>query len=328
MRKASRLGTILILATMAACGGQRNPGPLFVAAPDGMDKWQGGEWQGDLPLTFNIDNVMYLQGPVMDQSNPTVNIVWYGDWSRYGAAQKVVLDFLKDLKGTPYWNIPHSWKATPQNTLGFDVGVPLPGRVSTGFRLGGSHDDHYSRGSVLTQQDVAAIVSFVTSNNVLNVANADDPNSIWLVLPSPDVSDTSGFCGYHSLLFPFLDFGVGLSKYAFVATRETLGGGCNPANRVVSPNGNPMADAMVNVIAHELAETLTDPNPIFTAWSSLTFPGEIADHCNFRFGPTYRTANGAIANMKLGSHDYLLQELLVPNVPQTCAKIAPAADSL
>ena len=322
MRLFPWIGTALLFAMTAACGQDR--GPLSAPVSDGMDMWQGGEWDGDLPAPpFSINNVMYLQGPVMDQPNPTINILWYGDWSQYGAAQKVILDFLKDLKGTPYWNIPHGWKATPQNTLGFETGLPMPGRVSTGFRYGGSYDDHYSRGRALTVRDVAMIVDIATSNNVLNVADPNDPNSIWLVLPSPDVSDDSGFCGYHDLLFPFLDGGVGTAKYAFVATRQTVAGGCAPANRVVSPNDNPMADAMANIIAHELAETLTDPNPIFTAWTSLSFPGEIADHCNFRFGPTYRTANGAIANMKLGAHDYLLQELLVPTVPQTCAKVAP-----
>jgi hypothetical protein len=329
MKRTTRSTSLLALAAvaLAGCGVQsRDRQPGFASIKDGMDKWTGDDWTSEAPLPFSFSNVMYLQGPVMDQSNPNVYVIWYGDWSQSGAAQRVVLGFIKDVSGSPYWGIPHGWKATPQNTLGYDVGVALPGRVSTGLRYGGSYADHYSRGSVLTEADVGAIVDDAISNNVLNLANADDPNSIWLVLPSPDVGDTSGFCGYHSLLFPFLDGGVGAAKYAFVATREVAAGSCAPANRSVSPNGSPVGDGMVNVLAHELAETLTDPNPVFEAWSSLNGPGtnEIADKCNFRFGPVYTTANGALANMKLGGHDYLVQELLVPTSPQTCAKVAPA----
>ena len=142
----------------------------------------------------------------------------------------------------------------------------------------------------------------------------------WCIETSPDVVDTTGFCGFHGLLFPFENGGAGIWKYAYAATAQTLGSGCNPANQFVSPNNDTIGDALANILAHEVAETLTDPNPfIFEGWSSLSFPGEIADHCNFRYGPTYRTANGAFANVRLGSHDYLLQELLANTAPQVCS---------
>ena len=319
-------------AALVGCGADRSPdsGPRFAHVKDGMDQWSGDDWSSETPVAFNFNDVMYLQGPVMDQSGPQVYILWYGDWSKYGDVQKVVLNFLKDLSGSPYWGIPHSWKATPQNTLGYEVGDPLPGRVSTGFKFGGSTVDNYSMGPFLTEDNVGMLVDLAVSNNVLNLANSSDPNSIWLVIPSPDVGDSSGFCGYHSLVLPFANLGNGVTKYAFVATHTMLTTGCNPANLNVSPNGSPIGDAIVNVLAHEMAEALTDPNPIFDGWASLGGgPGqnEIADKCNFRFGPVYRTANGAFANMKVGSHDYLLQELLVPTSPQTCGRVAPVTDS-
>ena len=71
-----------------------------------------------------------------------------------------------------------------------------------------------------------------------------------------------------------------------------------------SPNGNPAADAMASVIAHELEEATTDPD--LNAWFD-TRGYENADKCAWTFGTTYRVANGAAANMNLGGLDFLIQ---------------------
>jgi len=46
---------------------------------------------------------------------------------------------------------------------------------------------------------------------------------------------------------------------------------------------------------------------------------ENADKCNFMFGPTYTTSNGATANMKVGGRDFLVQENWLNVTPQKCA---------
>ena len=61
---------------------------------------------------------------------------------------------------------------------------------------------------------------------------------------------------------------------------------------------------MISVIAHELEEATSDPD--LNAWYD-TRGYENADKCAWTFGTTYGTANGAYANMKLGSRDYLIQ---------------------
>jgi hypothetical protein len=60
---------------------------------------------------------------------------------------------------------------------------------------------------------------------------------------------------------------------------------------------------MVSVVAHELEEAASDPQ--LNAWYDST-GAENADKCAWTFGTTY-PANGAAANMKIGSRNYLIQ---------------------
>ena len=62
---------------------------------------------------------------------------------------------------------------------------------------------------------------------------------------------------------------------------------------------------MASIIAHELEEATTDPN--LNAWYDQRGQ-ENADKCAWTFGTEYVTGNGAKANMKLGSRDYLIQQ--------------------
>lgn len=48
-------------------------------------------------------------------------------------------------------------------------------------------------------------------------------------------------------------------------------------------------------------------NPLGTGWYDR-YGLENAEKCEGTFGQTYTTSNGAKANMKLGSRDYLIQQ--------------------
>jgi hypothetical protein len=62
---------------------------------------------------------------------------------------------------------------------------------------------------------------------------------------------------------------------------------------------------MASVIAHELEEAATDPE--LSGWYDSS-GAENADKCAWTFGTTYATANGAQANMQIGSMNYLIQQ--------------------
>ncbi|CAF4849661.1 unnamed protein product [Rotaria sp. Silwood1] len=75
---------------------------------------------------------------------------------------------------------------------------------------------------------------------------------------------------------------------------------------------------MITVIAHELAESLSDP--YFNAWYDRK-RDENADKCNFNFGPTKVWTNGAKYNIAFGGKAYLIQQNWDP-VLQKCAQTA------
>jgi hypothetical protein len=188
--------------------------------------------------------------------------------------------------GSPYFNI---------NTTYYN-GANL--RVSNAVKYAGTTTDNYTLGTTLSDAGVQGVVSSAISSGKL----PKDANGVYFVLTSSDVKESSGFltqyCGWHTRgSIAGTDI-----KYSFVGD-PTLGmSAC--AAQTTSPNGNASADAMVSVIAHELEESVTDPD--LNAWYD-TRGYENADKCAWTFGTTYAVANGSLANMTLGSHQYLIQ---------------------
>lgn len=96
---------------------------------------------------------------------------------------------------------------------------------------------------------------------------------------------------------------------------------CANTNPSISPNHDPGVDAMISVVAHELAETVSDPwSDGDRAWNDVS-GSENADKCAWTYGDTYKTANGAMANQKISGRNYLIQQNWDP-VLQACASSA------
>ena len=108
------------------------------------------------------------------------------------------------------------------------------------------------------------------------------------------------FCGWHT----HATIGTADIKFAYVGDPTgTLLGNC--AAQKVSPNGDPGADAMVSVIAHELEEAASDPD--LNAWYDST-GAENADKCAWKFGTTTALPTGALYNITLGGMKFLVQQ--------------------
>jgi hypothetical protein len=230
-------------------------------------------------------SISYQGGPVM-LGTPDVYFIWYGDWTG-SPALTILPDFISNLSGSPYLKINSTY-------------TDSQGRAVTGdVHYAGSTTDAYSRGKSLSQQDVEEVVARALSNGSLPTSS----NAIYFVLTSIDVKMSNfcnQFCGWH-----INGSGGSLStsiKFAFIGNAAQCPQSCAPYSP--SPNGDLATDAMVSMIAHELEESLTDPD--LDAWVD---PGnqENGDKCAWQFGTTYTTANGAMANMRLGSRDYLVQ---------------------
>lgn len=251
----------------------------------------------------------YHGGQVVDHPI-TVYYLWYGNWSSKGVEIPIVEEFTRHLGGSPWWSI---------NSAYADARGARP---SDSVAMGKSAFDAYSRGATVSDDEIAAAVVSAIARGAL----PDDPRGVYMVLGSADVDATSGFCtaycGFHKVVTMQSTFSSSSAStstasqqaspqqpkhhyYGYVGDPRRCGLGCSMQH--VGPNGPSPADGMVSIIAHELAEVVTDPYA--DAWYDASGL-ENADKCIWMFGgdsQTYRAPNGALANVQLDGKDYLLQ---------------------
>jgi len=230
-------------------------------------------------------------------STSHVYLIWYGSWSG-STTPPIVTDLVSSLGGSAYLDAIRRYTNAG--------GVPMPNAV----QYGGSIYDSYSQGASLANYDVG----FIVGNAIIGGQLPPDPDGIYVVLTSSDVNETSGFgtqyCGFHSTT----SVNGATTKVVFVGHADRVPTKCKP--QAVGPNGDTASDAMANVLVNELFDTTVDPE--FGGWYDK-FGFEPADKCAWDFGATYRAANGARANVKLGKRDFLLQQNWVNQGPGHCA---------
>jgi hypothetical protein len=251
-----------------------------------------------------VPPIVYHGGPIM-LGVIHIYYIWYGNWSG-NTATAILTDFAETVGGSLYFNI---------NTTYTDGSG---GRVSNTVTFAGSTDDDYSQGKTLTDAGVDTVVMKAISCKRL----PSDPQGVYFVLTSADVSESSGFCDQYCGWHTHLTSGGNDIKYAFVGDPDRCINSC--AAQSAGPNGNAGADGMASIIAHELEEAVTDPD--LDAWFDSS-GAENADKCAWTFGSTYTAPNGATANMHLGSRDYLIQQNWSAGSSQHCALAFPLAGS-
>ena len=256
------------------------------ARPDAPERWAGRNHKppkggGGGGGQYGI---YYHNGPIMTGTT-AVYYIYYGTWS---ASQRTILeDFGATIGGSPYFNI---------NTTYWGNNFAV---VSNSVRLGGTTVDNYSQGTTLSDAAIFTIVQTAIGNGSL----PRDVNGVYFVITSPDV-DKSGFCtsycGWHtSGAINGTDI-----KYSFVGNSDRCPTACS-GQQGSSPNGDTGVDGAINVLAHELEESVTDPDG--NAWFDQ-FGQENADKCAWNFGTEYAAPNGSAANQHLGARDYLIQQ--------------------
>ena len=232
----------------------------------------------------SVSPILYHGGSVM-LGTVGVYLIWYGNWTGW-KAPTILPDFVRSFGGSPYYAI---------NTTYTDS----KGRhVSNAVALAGETTDAYSQGSSLDMTSVGAVVSANIAAGKLPL----DANGVYFVLTSNDVAEgtfCAGYCGYHS----YENVSGTWIKYSFVGNPARCPSSCEAQS--TGPNGSASADAMASILAHELEETTSDP--YVHAWTDAS-GRENADKCAWTWGATYRAANGATANMRLGARDYLIQQ--------------------
>ena len=247
------------------------------------------------------NGITYHGGPLMGVvggSPVYAYYIWYGDWSG-NSAVTILTDLAQNIGGSPYYNI-NSTYYNGSNA-----------HVVNSVTYGGSTTDNYSRGTSLSDAAIQGVVSdAITSGRLPN-----NTSGVYFVLTSQDVTASSGFCTQYCGWHTYGTIAGSNIKYSFVGNSARCPSACQAQN--VGPNGNAGADGMASIIAHELEEAVTDPN--LNAWYDSRGM-ENADKCAWTFGSTY-TVNGALANMRLGNRDYLIQQNWVNASGGYCAKL-------
>jgi hypothetical protein len=245
-------------------------------------------------------------GPVMP-SAPNVHLIWYGNWAQNNgsdnaAGQQIVRDFVNGLNGSHYLAISKGYTGSGGTQVSGNVGVVAEANV-------GYLRKRLRKVVALSDTDIKTVVT-----NYINAHGGADANALYFVLTSTDVNETSGFCTQYCGWHTNGSINSTDVKYSFVGNANRCLSGC--AIQSTSPNSNAGVDGMVSVIAHELEESFSDPDPR-SGWANSA-GAENGDMCAWTFGQPanlFQAANGSYYNVTLpaqggGSRNFLVQRNL------------------
>jgi hypothetical protein len=227
-----------------------------------------------------VKPIVYHNGPIM-YSPIQVYMIYYGTWSN-ASGISTVTSFFNSLvasnasaaaSGPPtvaqWWAINRKYNDGSKHN------------VSQQVSLNSSTIDAYSQGKgPLSFSQLKAIIS----SRIKSKSLPEDPNGIYVIFTSSDVTTTDGFCtqycGYHTYMASPISSAT--LVWSFIGHAGRCLSAC-AAQTVSSPNGNPGIDASISILAHELAEAATDPK--LNAWYDSS-GYENADKCAWTFGTT------------------------------------------
>ena len=149
-------------------------------------------------------------------------------------------------------------------------------------------------------------------NQVINATGGSRGlHDIWYVFTPPDVDEcispgvceSNAYAGYHSVS----NLGSGPTIYAYTGDPIVETKAVN--NPGTDPQGYPDAEVVIDVVAHETNESMTDPEGV--GWMDPN-GFEVGDKCEF--GPQYGTPlgfapDGSPYNQVINGHEYLTQEM-------------------
>lgn len=241
------------------------------------------------PMVYGGGKV--LQGPV------TVHFIFYGDWDspEQQARAELLQRFVTDVSDSDYMKI---------LSLYSEQDSPTP--TST-VSVGGVTFDPYSGGTDLLEvQDIGNVVQRFVRRGLTG-----NENTIYAIFPSPDVrvhQHCEDAAGWHS----YFQYRNARIKYMFIGDERSC---FHNADAGWGPNGDAFEDETVDIFAHELTETITDPE--VDAWRDASGL-EIADKCVGEYGAQFQTANQRWANLRLNEHEYYVQALWGPPTSGRC----------
>jgi hypothetical protein len=249
--------------------------------------------------------IYYHGGPVLQSGTKVAAIYWaastiYPGGPTPGTTGSGTQDgsliglFMRGLGGSPYFNI--------NSTYTDGAGAKIVNSV-TYTQFYANNSSVPANGASVSDAQIVSMLQAAFNSGALSY----DASTLYNVFTAGTVNLGGGFgtqyCAY--LTHGTVTIG-GVARtvlYSAMPYDAAYPNSC--ASGLGSPNNDPGADAEVNTLAHEIEETTTDM--MGNAWFDRR-GYENADKCAWTWGTTYRTANGATANMKIGGKDFLVQQ--------------------
>jgi hypothetical protein len=259
----------------------------------------------DVSIFNSGTGIYYHGGPVLQAATRVAAVYWAsapvftggpaaGTSGPGSADGSLVGLFLRNLGGSPYFNINTSYTdGSGRNIV----------NAVTYTQYWANNSNVPSNGQKVTDASMIAMLQSGFNSGALTY----DASTLYAIFTAGTVNLGGGFgtsyCAYHGYATVTIN---GVNRTVLYSAQPHVAAypsACT--NGTASPNGDPGADGQVNVLAHETEETTTDM--LGTAWYDRRGE-ESADKCAWTFGTTYKTANGGVANMKLGGKDFLVQQ--------------------
>lgn len=261
-------------------------------------------------MSLRRDLLYYHGGPVLDtvQTAPaTAYYLWYGSWGQTGATSTgVPSDGQQTVTELPDEILESTGTSAAPNDPGqsyFDINTDYYSISSNGTHneianttaiWNKGYYDNYSQGTSLSDAAVQQVVTTALDSGQVPI----DPDGVYFVLTSSNVSETSGFCtqycawhdDYTYSSTTGADYDI---KYAFIGNTDACPSACEI--QTTSPHDDTGLDGMANTAAHEFEEGVTDPD--LDAWYSRS-GNENADNCVWNFGSSSTAANGSSYNQQ------------------------------
>jgi hypothetical protein len=241
--------------------------PSIVLRPGAARGSRGGS--GPDSVSTTNPPIVYHGGAAW-AGTPNLYLIWYG-WSNWNGpyadntASQVLTFFAQNIGGSSYFDTVTGYYSQNGNTKTY---------VSNSVNYAGYITDNYSQGYTLSYG--ANIITRAVSNGLL----PNDPDGIYVVLLSADVT-YSGFCSKSCGFHTTVTVGGNRLVYAMIGNTGRCRSSCGDSTN--APSTDFAADGMASILAHELAESVTDP--FGTAWYDKNGQ-EISDKCAWMFGKT------------------------------------------
>ena len=271
------------------------------------------------PRAAGSSMVTYHGGPVLHASS-VYTIFWMPAGFTMPAGYSTLINqYFSDVAhdsyspSNVYGSTVQYYETKPKRFVSYNVANKGPGIDTTPFPKSGCPnytlaDNTKSQVCLTRVQLQKEIASYVSSRSIptgagtqvflftpqgvasCNTANALSKGGCYNPL------QYNGYCAYHS------HFGSGNNVIVYANMPYDALQGCSSGQ---SPNGNP-ADAVLNNVAHEHNETMSDP--LGTAWYDSA-GREIGDKCHLKFGKALGSTGSGSYNQVINGNRYWLQML-------------------